>query len=976
MTDTISLLRRLKDFSTLIYASIHFSNTDKEEIRRVIKTMQWLLSNIDTLEQMPPVFFCPEGDDSLYCWVHLEQIQKGHKALTFISVITDFLDATEFYSASFANPANDRLWAAKLNHLLNNTEACFEARLRELVDALKNRNANPTVDLLMETIAKQSQEAFGQKRSGHFHRVFILINNYWQDPFVNVDAKEGNGVVDEKHFQIFYEYLVSTLALELTPLEESGFIEAYNKFENLTLRTRFLQYAFSVSDFSKVLLSKFQVKSALLNLLSQDPNSIYVATTECRYELVQAFIKHGSNYWDKSAVGSFPIEIADENCRRFPNEPKYKNIRDLLFSQYIEAMKLSVSYQPTCEQLLFGLLNSPSSSSEEVSILIRTNLRRATFKGRGRLLHAAALNNNVDIASLLIEAGADITVTAPIPGIPDTHAITAAAYKNKWDMVRFLLPNYIKAGYSLSKTYLYALSAEEHALVNRLLSEQAVNFSIGWDTTLPTGKYKHYAAAHFAIRDRRNDILTSCLNAGGAHYQLSLLKIALQFNNFPAIKQLLLEYRAKPTAIDFKELRKAATKGYWDSVMLFLQCIDDQIRPACHISGLIKLALEQGKEQIYVVLLAYYFNALNHATDSVLDDLIYRLLSIPLPEPKQKQLLEKFTQTSRKIQAPYRLNRLLHRAAYSENETAVDNLHKAGAIFSDINEQNQGGISTLHLVARQGNTNILTSLLARGNVNINKKNQKDKTPLGIAAHYGHIEIARVLLSKGADINLKSNGSTALCLSVTHGHTPIVALLLQYPDIFMDLNIPGDPDRTGLHKAAAKGDTEIIKLLLAHGGVNVNLVDIQGHTALHGAMQNGHIDTIKVLLQCPTLNLDNSSLGNVFIYMKNNGNSGYMKKCLYMHLDQYHQEYRKKISRPAFFCSHDDALKQLAATESLFSYMQSTNSNGKEDLKKHQRALSKGRLKNIRDLYDLLTERVAMQSQQNLSNDRQDHLSFP
>ena len=51
----------------------------------------------------------------------------------------------------------------------------------------------------------------------------------------------------------------------------------------------------------------------------------------------------------------------------------------------------------------------------------------------------------------------------------------------------------------------------------------------------------------------------------------------------------------------------------------------------------------------------------------------------------------------------------------------------------------------------------------------------------------------------------------------------------------------------LIKAAANGDIKEIKKLL-ESGLNVNVL-LNGQSALHAAAQNGHLDIVKVLLDC-------------------------------------------------------------------------------------------------------------------------------
>ena len=53
------------------------------------------------------------------------------------------------------------------------------------------------------------------------------------------------------------------------------------------------------------------------------------------------------------------------------------------------------------------------------------------------------------------------------------------------------------------------------------------------------------------------------------------------------------------------------------------------------------------------------------------------------------------------------------------------------------------------------------------------------TPLGRACNGGYIDVVKVLLQYGADINCTMNGKTALEIATRKGHTEIVELLSRY-----------------------------------------------------------------------------------------------------------------------------------------------------------------------------------------------------
>lgn len=129
------------------------------------------------------------------------------------------------------------------------------------------------------------------------------------------------------------------------------------------------------------------------------------------------------------------------------------------------------------------------------------------------------------------------------------------------------------------------------------------------------------------------------------------------------------------------------------------------------------------------------------------------------------------------------------------------------------------------------------------------------TVLAWAADNGHIDIVKLLIAKGVDVNARDRdgrGNSALICAVWSVDVPIVRLLLKHG---ADANV-GNSNWTPLMTAAwAMGSSRrskkdvltILKLLLAKGA-KVNARDGAGQTALSLAAAVGDVAMLKVLLR--------------------------------------------------------------------------------------------------------------------------------
>ena len=117
--------------------------------------------------------------------------------------------------------------------------------------------------------------------------------------------------------------------------------------------------------------------------------------------------------------------------------------------------------------------------------------------------------------------------------------------------------------------------------------------------------------------------------------------------------------------------------------------------------------------------------------------------------------------------------------------------------------------------------------------------------MALAVAFGHEEVVRYLLAKGAQVNaVATNGSgyTALTGAVASGHAAIVKWLAENG---ADVNYRYAKGYSPLLTAAANGHLEIVKMLVAHGA-DLDARTDDGKNALDFAAERKHEEVARYL----------------------------------------------------------------------------------------------------------------------------------
>ncbi|XP_034633533.1 ankyrin-3 isoform X19 [Trachemys scripta elegans] len=190
----------------------------------------------------------------------------------------------------------------------------------------------------------------------------------------------------------------------------------------------------------------------------------------------------------------------------------------------------------------------------------------------------------------------------------------------------------------------------------------------------------------------------------------------------------------------------------------------------------------------------------------------------------------------------------LHIAARKDNTKAaallLQNDHNADVESKMlVNRTTESGFTPLHIAAHYGNINVATLLLNRSAA-VDFTARNDITPLHVASKRGNANMVKLLLDRGAKIDAKTrDGLTPLHCGARSGHEQVVKMLLDRGAPILSKTKNG---LSPLHMATQGDHLNCVQLLIQH---NVPVDDVTNDylTALHVAAHCGHFKVAKVLL---------------------------------------------------------------------------------------------------------------------------------
>ena len=152
---------------------------------------------------------------------------------------------------------------------------------------------------------------------------------------------------------------------------------------------------------------------------------------------------------------------------------------------------------------------------------------------------------------------------------------------------------------------------------------------------------------------------------------------------------------------------------------------------------------------------------------------------------------------------------------------------------------------------RKGDLTEVELLLDKG-VDVHADDNVGWPPMVRAAEEGHLAIVDTLLARGAN-HLKGTVGDRLPLhfAAEGGHLAVVSLLLKQPGV--DPNLKDYTGQTALFKAAKNGHHKVVELLLQQHGIDPDAISKDGFTPLLQTIFGRHQKVVKLLLDRADVN---------------------------------------------------------------------------------------------------------------------------
>jgi len=556
---------------------------------------------------------------------------------------------------------------------------------------------------------------------------------------------------------------------------------------------------------------------------TKQPDTIYLAAYRGDLEAVKSHISSGADVNVKDSAGFMPLHWA-------------------VLQDSTAMAEYLIAHGAEINATVGFLTPLYSANAMPVIELLVSKGAAINTNNRQNALHKACRVGDLEVATFLVNKGADVNAKASAGNTPLTYALQ----HGHAEVVRLLVANGadVNAKNANGQTPLgRAIRMDDKAAVELLVANGA-NTEASPSGLTPLDEAKR----------RENTEIVNILRAHGVK---GTLHGAACLGDVDEVKRLIAEgadINAKSDS-GWTPLHRAVYEGH-ESLVELLVTRGADINAQFRLGGTpLSFAAIKGQKDMVEFLLAKgadinigtpLVGAAVNGHTAIVELLLARGADVnlkdkyngrtALEEAKNKnhtEIVDALLRHGAKV--------TLHGAVSSGDLDVVKRLVSEGV---PVDSSDEDGRTPLHIACRHGHGEIARFLVDKG-VDVNAVDVLwGAKPLGIAAYYGHRSIVELLLSKGAEIEHRNRwGNTALSEAAHRGNANVVKLLLAGG---ADADGRNDYEDTPLHRAAAAGHEDMVSLLIANGA-DIN-AKRDGETALHRAMINDQKEMVRSLFE--------------------------------------------------------------------------------------------------------------------------------
>ena len=448
-------------------------------------------------------------------------------------------------------------------------------------------------------------------------------------------------------------------------------------------------------------------------------------------------------------------------------------------------------------------------------------------------LHCAVKEGLRAVVEVLIDAGADIE-TKDTQGFSPLH--TASIF-GKLGTVNVLIEAGadVRATDNEGQTCLMLASGVGHIdTVRYLVSLKDVEVN----------HHEHnsgFTALHFAVKEGHGDVVQVLIDAG-ADVQTKPVMLASSSGYLDIVK-MLVEAGAGVRVTDNEGvtcLILASGAGHTETVRYLVGLKDMDVNHVWDVAGhtALGIAVTKGYHDVVEVLIDAGADIEAKSKDSGRSPLLFasslgHLVIV-------KILVE--AGAGVRVTVDEGDTCLILAAYFGHTETVR---YLVGLKDVDVNHQGMNNQSALHSAVQEGHPDVVRVLIDAG-ASVNTKDRNGAPPLHCACRLGHLDIVKMLVEAGAGVcTTDSNGQSCLMPASGAGHTETVRYLVGLKDV--EVNHKKNNGVTALHCAVQKGHVDVVQVLI-DAGADIDAKNEVGRSPLMFASIKGHLDVVKVLVE--------------------------------------------------------------------------------------------------------------------------------